>query len=112
MAILTGSSEKVICAGMDLKQAATSRLLKTPPRDFFPVLGDNVHASTPIIAAVNGVALRRWLAFRADVWHLRRQRQRFVRHHRGQGRPRHGLADPTDPYAAKRIVIESSSAHL
>lgn len=56
VAILTGSSEKVICAGMDLKQAATSRLLKTPPRDFFPVLGDNVHASTPIIAAVNGVA--------------------------------------------------------
>lgn len=55
VAILTGSGEKAFCAGMDLKEAATSRL-RIPPRDFFPVLGDNVHVSKPVIAAVNGVA--------------------------------------------------------
>jgi enoyl-CoA hydratase len=55
VAILTGSGEKAFCAGMDLKEAAATRL-KVPPRDFIPVLGDNVHVSKPVIAAVNGVA--------------------------------------------------------
>ena len=55
VAILTGSGEKAFCAGMDLKEAAATGL-RVPPRDFHPVLGDNVHVSKPVIAAVNGVA--------------------------------------------------------
>ncbi|MEO8279336.1 MAG: enoyl-CoA hydratase-related protein [Ideonella sp.] len=55
VAILTGSADKAFCAGMDLKLAASMQL-RVPPRDFFPVLGDNVHLSKPVIAAVNGVA--------------------------------------------------------
>ncbi|MFO1082354.1 MAG: enoyl-CoA hydratase-related protein [Reyranellaceae bacterium] len=55
VAILTGSGDKAFCAGMDLKEAAATGL-KVPPRDFLPVLGDNVHVSKPVIAAVNGVA--------------------------------------------------------
>lgn len=55
VAILTGSGEKAFCAGMDLKEAAATGL-KVPPRDFIPVLGDNVHVTKPVIAAVNGVA--------------------------------------------------------
>jgi enoyl-CoA hydratase/carnithine racemase len=55
VAILTGSGEKAFCAGMDLKEAAATGL-QVPPRDFIPVLGDNVHVSKPVIAAVNGVA--------------------------------------------------------
>ncbi len=55
VAILTGSGEKAFCAGMDLKEAAATGL-RVPPRDFIPVLGDNVHVSKPVIAAVNGVA--------------------------------------------------------
>lgn len=55
VAILTGSGEKAFCAGMDLKEAAATKL-KVPPRDFLPVLGDNVHVSKPVISAVNGVA--------------------------------------------------------
>jgi len=54
-AILTGSGEKAFCAGMDLKEAADTGL-KVPPRDFIPVLGDNIHVTKPVIAAVNGVA--------------------------------------------------------
>lgn len=55
VAILTGSGEKAFCAGMDLKEAAALGL-KVPPRDFIPVLGDNVQVSKPVIAAVNGLA--------------------------------------------------------
>jgi enoyl-CoA hydratase/carnithine racemase len=55
VAILTGSGEKAFCAGMDLKEAAATGL-RVPPRDFLPVLGDNVHVSKPVIAAVNGYA--------------------------------------------------------
>lgn len=53
--ILTGSGEKAFCAGMDLKEAAAMQL-RVPPRDFLPVLGDTIHVSKPVIAAVNGVA--------------------------------------------------------
>lgn len=55
VAVLTGSGEKAFCAGMDLKEAAATGL-KVPPRDFIPVLGDNIHVTKPVIAAVNGVA--------------------------------------------------------
>lgn len=55
VAILTGSGERAFCAGMDLKEAAATGI-QVPPRDFIPVLGDNVHVSKPVIAAVNGVA--------------------------------------------------------
>ncbi|WP_233233874.1 enoyl-CoA hydratase-related protein [Bordetella sp. LUAb4] len=54
--ILTGTGDKAFCAGMDLKEAAAMQL-RIPPRDMFPVLGDNVRISKPTIAAVNGVAL-------------------------------------------------------
>ncbi len=53
--VLTGSGDKAFCAGMDLKEAAAMQL-KVPPRDMFPVLGDNEHVTKPTIAAVNGVA--------------------------------------------------------
>jgi enoyl-CoA hydratase/carnithine racemase len=53
--ILTGSGDKAFCAGMDLKQAAAMQL-RVPPRDMFPILGDVVQISKPVIAAVNGVA--------------------------------------------------------
>jgi len=55
VAILTGSGERAFCAGMDLKEAAATGL-QVPPRDFIPVVGDNIHVSKPVIAAVNGVA--------------------------------------------------------
>ena len=55
VAILTGSGEKAFCAGMDLKEAADT-MLGVPPRDFLPVIGDTVHVTKPVIAAVNGVA--------------------------------------------------------
>ena len=55
VAILTGSGEKAFCAGGDLKEMV-ERGLKVPPRDMFPVPGDNIELSKPTIAAVNGVA--------------------------------------------------------
>jgi enoyl-CoA hydratase len=55
IAILTGSGEKAFCAGGDLKEMV-ERQLKVPPRDMFPVPGDNIELSKPTIAAVNGVA--------------------------------------------------------
>lgn len=55
VAILTGSGDKAFCAGMDLKEAADT-MLGVPPRDFLPVIGDNIHVTKPMIAAVNGVA--------------------------------------------------------
>lgn len=53
--ILTGSGDQAFCAGMDLKEAAATKL-RVPPRGMLPVLGDVAHVSKPMIAAVNGVA--------------------------------------------------------
>src|ERR1700760_2052946 len=55
VAILTGSGEKAFCAGGDLKEMVERRLT-IPPRDMFPVPGDNIELTKPTIAAVNGVA--------------------------------------------------------
>ncbi|HVA41154.1 MAG TPA: enoyl-CoA hydratase-related protein [Candidatus Binataceae bacterium] len=55
VAILTGSGEKAFCAGGDLKEMMELRLA-VPPRDMFPVPGDNIEVTKPTIAAVNGVA--------------------------------------------------------
>jgi len=54
-AILTGAGGRAFCAGMDLKELA--RLgIGVPPRGLIPVLGDDIHVSKPVIAAVNGSA--------------------------------------------------------
>jgi len=53
--VLTGSGDKAFCAGGDLKEMV-ERKLRVPPRDMFPVPGDNIELSKPTIAAVNGVA--------------------------------------------------------
>lgn len=55
VAILTGSGDKAFCAGGDLKEM-TETHLEVPPRDMFPVPGDNIELTKPTIAAVNGVA--------------------------------------------------------
>jgi enoyl-CoA hydratase len=55
VAILTGTGEKAFCAGGDLKEMVERRLA-VPPREMFPVPGDNIELSKPTIAAVNGVA--------------------------------------------------------
>lgn len=55
VAILTGTGEKAFCAGGDLKEMV-ERQLAVPPREMFPVPGDNIELSKPTIAAVNGVA--------------------------------------------------------
>jgi enoyl-CoA hydratase len=55
VAILTGAGDKAFCAGADLKEMSEMRL-EVPPRGFFPILGDGVELSKPVIAAVNGVA--------------------------------------------------------
>jgi enoyl-CoA hydratase/carnithine racemase len=55
LAILTGAGEKAFCAGGDLKEMKELRL-GVPPRNMFPVPGDNVELTKPTIAAVNGVA--------------------------------------------------------
>ena len=55
VAILTGAGEKAFCAGGDLKEMVETGLA-VPPRDMFPVPGDNIVVSKPTIAAVNGVA--------------------------------------------------------
>ena len=55
VAILTGAGEKAFCAGGDLKEMV-ERQLAVPPRDMFPVPGDNIELSKPTISAVNGVA--------------------------------------------------------
>jgi enoyl-CoA hydratase len=55
VAILTGSGDKAFCAGGDLKEMTELRLT-VPPRDMFPVPGDNIALTKPTIAAVNGVA--------------------------------------------------------
>jgi enoyl-CoA hydratase len=55
VAILTGSGDEVFCAGGDLKEMVERRLA-VPPRDMFPVPGDNIELTKPTIAAVNGIA--------------------------------------------------------
>jgi enoyl-CoA hydratase/carnithine racemase len=55
VAILTGAGDKAFCAGGDLKEMTELRLT-VPPRDMFPVPGDNIDLTKPTIAAVNGVA--------------------------------------------------------
>jgi enoyl-CoA hydratase len=55
VAVLTGAGDKAFCAGGDLKEM-TERRLTVPPRDMFPVPGDNIELTKPTIAAVNGVA--------------------------------------------------------
>jgi enoyl-CoA hydratase len=55
VAILTGSGDKAFCAGGDLKEMTELRLT-VPPRDMFPVPGDNIELTKPTIAAVNGIA--------------------------------------------------------
>ena len=55
VAILTGAGDKAFCAGGDLKEMTETRLA-VPPRDMFPVPGDNIELTKPTIAAVNGVA--------------------------------------------------------
>jgi len=55
VAILTGPGDKAFCAGGDLKEMV-ERGLQVPPREMFPVPGDNIELSKPTIAAVNGVA--------------------------------------------------------
>jgi enoyl-CoA hydratase len=55
VAILTGAGDKAFCAGGDLKEMTETRM-KVPPREMFPVPGDNIELSKPTIAAVNGVA--------------------------------------------------------
>lgn len=54
-AILTGAGDQAFCAGADLKEMAELGLGVLPP-GFFPVLGDNVQVSVPVIAAINGDA--------------------------------------------------------
>jgi enoyl-CoA hydratase/carnithine racemase len=55
IAILTGAGDKAFCAGGDLKEMV-ERKLEVPPREMFPVPGDNIELSKPTIAAVNGLA--------------------------------------------------------
>ena len=55
VAILTGTGDKAFCAGGDLKEMVENKLA-VPPRDMFPVPGDNIELTKPTIAAVNGGA--------------------------------------------------------
>jgi enoyl-CoA hydratase/carnithine racemase len=55
VAILTGAGDKAFCAGGDLKEMVERRL-GVPPREMFPVPGDNIELTKPTIAAVNGAA--------------------------------------------------------
>jgi enoyl-CoA hydratase/carnithine racemase len=56
VAILTGAGDAAFCAGMDLVEAAELGV-GVPPPGYFPVLGDSVEVTKPVIAAVNGLAL-------------------------------------------------------
>lgn len=55
VAILTGAGDKSFCAGGDLKHMVETGL-KVPPRDFLPLVHDNIELTKPTIAAVNGYA--------------------------------------------------------
>lgn len=55
VAILTGTGDKAFCAGGNLKEMMALGM-DVPPRDMFPVPGDNIELTKPTIAAVNGAA--------------------------------------------------------
>lgn len=55
IAILTGSGDKVFCAGGDLKEMVETGMT-VPPRDMYALPYDTVELSKPTIAAVNGHA--------------------------------------------------------
>jgi enoyl-CoA hydratase len=54
VAILTGAGDKAFSAGRDLKEIAAQGEAPIP---LLPTLGDTMHVSKPVIAAVNGVAI-------------------------------------------------------
>ena len=54
VAILTGAGDKAFSAGRDLKEATREEGMPLPP---LPILGDTMHVTKPVIAAVNGVAI-------------------------------------------------------
>ena len=54
VAILTGAGDRAFSAGRDLKEAVRLEGTAPPP---MPNLGDNLHVSKPVIAAVNGFAI-------------------------------------------------------
>jgi enoyl-CoA hydratase/carnithine racemase len=54
VAILTGAGDKAFSAGRDLKEIAAMGDAPMPP---LPTLGDTLHVSKPVIAAVNGAAI-------------------------------------------------------
>lgn len=54
VAILTGAGDKAFSAGRDLKEIAKLEGTPMPP---LPILGDTLHVSKPVIAAVNGAAI-------------------------------------------------------
>jgi enoyl-CoA hydratase len=54
--VLTGAGQIAFCAGADLQEMAGMGLA-VPPRGFFPMLGETVRITKPVIAAVNGDAL-------------------------------------------------------
>jgi len=54
VAILTGMGDKAFSAGRDLKEAAREEGVPLAP---LPLLGDTLHVTKPVIAAVNGVAI-------------------------------------------------------
>ena len=54
VAILTGAGEKAFSAGRDLKEIAQLEGTVMPP---LPILGENMHVTKPVIAAVNGAAI-------------------------------------------------------
>ena len=51
VAILTASGDRAFCAGRDLSENTADT-----QAGFLPVLGDSVHTTKPVIAAVNGLA--------------------------------------------------------
>lgn len=54
VAILTGAGDKAFSAGRDLKEIAMLGGAPVPP---LPILGDTLHVTKPVIAAVNGTAI-------------------------------------------------------
>jgi enoyl-CoA hydratase/carnithine racemase len=54
VAILTGAGDRAFSAGRDLKEATREEGIPLPP---LPILGDTLHVTKPVIAAVNGAAI-------------------------------------------------------
>ena len=54
VAILTGAGDKAFSSGRDLKELALQGDAAVPA---LPTLGDTLHLSKPVIAAVNGAAI-------------------------------------------------------